>query len=96
MEGSVILTLAPREPRVKLVYDYRPLKSFKARYLQGPWLRVGAASFGTAKTDGIFPGLEWLRGNEWSSGTDWMSHPKALSRCAPPQQGDRASHGPEP
>jgi hypothetical protein len=39
---------------------------------------VGAASFGTAKTDGIFPGVEWLRGSEWSSGTDWIAHPQAL------------------
>jgi hypothetical protein len=78
MEGSVSLTLDPKEPRVKLLYQYRPLKAFKARYLQGPWLRVGAASFGAAKTDGIFPGVEWLRGDEWSSGTDWIAHPQAL------------------
>ncbi len=78
MEGTVSLTIAPDEARVTLLYQYKPLKPFQVRYLQGPWLRVGAASFGAAKTDGIFPGVEWVRGKEWSSGTDWIAHPAAL------------------
>jgi hypothetical protein len=78
IEGTVTLTLAPDRPIARLACEYRPLKPLTARYLRGPWLRVGAAGFGAAKTDGIFPGVEWLRGTEWSSGTDWMQHPHAL------------------
>ena len=78
LEGTVSLTLAPDRAAFKLSCDYRPLKPLRVRYLRGPWVRVGAGSFGAAKTDGIFPGIEWLLGDEWSSGTDWMQHPHAL------------------
>ena len=49
-----------------------------ARYIRGPWLKAGQDSFGAAKDDGIFPGIEWLVGEEWSSGTDWFKDPWAL------------------
>jgi hypothetical protein len=78
MEGTVSITLEPKAPVVKLVYDLKPLTKLGVRYFRGPWLKVGSGSFGTAKTDGIFPGLEWLVGDEWSSGTDWFQHPDAL------------------
>jgi len=82
MEGTVTLTLAPDVPILKIVYEFKPLAILAVRYLRGPWLKVGANSFGAAKDDGIFPGVEWLIGNEWSSGTDWFQHPWAL-RVAP-------------
>lgn len=78
IEGTVSITLVPDRAIARLACEYRPLKPLTARYLRGPWLRVGAASFQAAKTDGIFPGIEWLRNQEWSSGTDWMQHPHAL------------------
>ena len=78
IEGSVTVTLEANRPIARLTYEYQPIKPLSVRYLRGPWLRVGAASFGPAKTDGIFPGVEWLRAAEWSSGTDWMQHPHAL------------------
>lgn len=78
LEGTVSITLAPQAPVAKLVYDLKPLTTLGARYLRGPWLKVGSGTFGTAKTDGILPGVEWLWGDEWSSGTDWFQHPEAL------------------
>jgi hypothetical protein len=53
-----------------------------ARYVRGPWLKVGEGVFGSAKTDAIFPGIEWLLDEEWSSGTDWFKDPWAM-RWAP-------------
>jgi hypothetical protein len=47
-------------------------------YIRGPWLRIGANSFGIKKYDAIFPGVEWVVDDEWSSGTDWFEHPQAL------------------
>jgi hypothetical protein len=78
LEGTVSITLEREAPVAKLVYDLKPLTPLGVRYIRGPWLKVGSGSFGTAKTDGIFPGVEWLMGDEWSSGTDWFQHPDAL------------------
>lgn len=78
IEGTVSITLEPEAPVAKLVYDLKPLTQLGARYFRGPWLKVGSGSFGVAKTDGIFPGVEWVVGDEWSSGTDWFQHPDAL------------------
>jgi hypothetical protein len=82
LEGTVSITLEREAPIAKLVYDLHPLTPLGVRYIRGPWLKVGSGSFGAAKTDGIFPGVEWLLGGEWSSGTDWFQHPDAL-RLAP-------------
>jgi len=78
LEGTVTITLEPDAARAKLVYDLHPVKPFSARYIRGLWLKVGAGSFGVAKTDGLFPGVDWVIGDEWSSGTDYMQHPHAL------------------
>jgi hypothetical protein len=78
LEGTVSITLEAKAPVAKLVYDLKPLRTLGVRYFRGPWLKVGSGSFGVAKADGIFPGLEWLVGDEWSSGTDWFQHPDAL------------------
>jgi len=82
LDGTVTITLDRDAARVRLSYEYKPLKTVSLRYLRGPWLRVGAGTFGVKKTDGIVPGVEWLEGDEWSSGTDYMMHPRAL-RVAP-------------
>jgi len=82
IEGIVTVTLDPGSPVLRLAYEFKLLAILEMSYLRGPWLEVGADSFGAAKDDGIFPGLEWLVGNEWSSGTDWFQHPWAL-RVAP-------------
>lgn len=87
----------PQEPQYKgeavfALHPELPVLSFEMRcvaqtavtlsYIRGPWLRAGAASFGAAKTDAIFSGVEWCLGDEWSSSTDWFPHPWAL-RMAP-------------
>ena len=82
MEGTVVVTLAQEAPVLRLEYRFRLLTDLAVSWVRGPWLKVGANSFGAAKDDGIFPGLEWLQGDEWSSGTDWFQHPWAL-RVAP-------------
>ncbi|NLV73702.1 MAG: hypothetical protein GXY52_03305 [Chloroflexi bacterium] len=78
IEGEVVLSLADDEPYVRYHMQVTAQFGFKLNYLRGPWLRVGADSFGTDKVDAIFPGIEWLRGEEWSSGTDWFAYPEAL------------------
>ncbi|MCE5257753.1 MAG: hypothetical protein LLG44_01655 [Chloroflexi bacterium] len=78
LAGTVVLSLAKNENVIgyKMVVDAQ--FGFKLKRLRGPWLRVGADSFGADKTDAIFPGIEWLEGAEWSSGTDWFDHPERL------------------
>ena len=73
--GEVTLTLSPDKPLVSMKYRLRSTANYYARYIRGPWLRVGEGSFGTKKDDAIFPGVEWLVGDEWSSGSDWFKYP---------------------
>lgn len=75
--GEVRLTLAPDAPRLTVSCRYVSKANQYARYVRGPWLKVGADSFGSNKTDAILPGVEWLVGEEWSSGTDWFKDPWA-------------------
>ncbi len=75
--GEVTLTLAPDEALITMTCRYRSTGDFYARYIRGPWLRVGQDSFGTAKDDAIFPGVEWVIDEEWSSGTDFFKDPWA-------------------
>ena len=82
MEGTVTFVLEPDAPILRLIYEFKSLAILSVSYLRGPWLKIGADSFGAAKEDGIFPGVEWLIGDEWSSGTDWFRDPWAL-RVAP-------------
>lgn len=78
MEGEVTITLAPNSPLLTLSYRLISKANQHARYVRGPWLKVGEGSFGGAKTDAIFPGVEWLIGNEWSSGKEWFKDPWAM------------------
>ena len=81
-KGTVTLTLPNDEARIYYKAEIEPQFLIYLRRIRGLWLRVGADSFGTARHDAIFPGVEWVIGDEWSSGTDWFEHPKAL-RVAP-------------
>ncbi|MBN1874264.1 MAG: hypothetical protein JXA33_08530 [Anaerolineae bacterium] len=77
LEGEVTLTLDPVRPVIYLSQRFVAKGNVYAHYVRGPWLKVGADGFGTAKDDAIFPGVEWLVGDEWSSGTDWFKDPWA-------------------
>jgi hypothetical protein len=77
MVGEATLTLAPDQPVLKVSLRLISQANQWARYVRGPWLKAGEGSFGAAKVDAIFPGVEWLLGDEWSSGTDWFKDPWA-------------------
>lgn len=78
MVGDVALTLGPDSPVLSISFNFISKANQYARYIRGPWLKVGQDSFGIEKDDAIFPGVEWLLGNEWSSGTDWFKDPWAM------------------
>jgi len=78
LKGTVTLTLPNDEAVVYYEMAVEPQFTIYLRSLRGVWLRVGANSFGTARYDAIFPGIEWVVNDEWSSGTDWFEHPEAL------------------
>lgn len=78
MTGEVLLTLAPDKPVLAVQYRLVSKANQYARYVRGPWLKVGEGAFGSSKTDAIFPGVEWLLDAEWSSGTDWFKDPWAM------------------
>ncbi|MHB9033813.1 MAG: hypothetical protein ACYC6L_12295 [Anaerolineae bacterium] len=86
VKGTVVLSLAPDDFVIGYRLEVTAQFVFKLKYLRGAWLRVGADSFGTAKDDAIFPGVEWLEGQEWSSGTDWFDHPERLRLTPHPQK----------
>ncbi len=77
LEGEVILTLSPDRSILSLSHRFTAKGNVTARYIRGPWLKVGQDAFGTEKDDALFPGVEWLVGAEWSSGTDWFKDPWA-------------------
>lgn len=76
--GEVTLTLAKDQPLIYLQYRLKATGNYYARYIRGPWLKVGEASFGIRKDDSMLPGVDWPTGDEWSSGTDWFKDPWAL------------------
>ncbi len=82
MVGAVTITLPPDRPVIYLSYRLISKANQYARYVRGPWLKVGEGTFGAARTDAILPGVEWLIDDEWSSGTDWFKDPWAM-RVAP-------------
>ena len=76
--GEVRITLAPDAPILRISQRFRSQGNVYARYIRGPWLKVGQDSFGVAKDDAIFPGIDWLVADEWSSGTDYFKDPWAM------------------
>ncbi|MFA5814530.1 MAG: hypothetical protein WC865_02805 [Bacteroidales bacterium] len=76
--GEVTLTLAKGKPLIYLQYRLTATGNYYAKYVRGPWLKVGEASFGIKKDDSMIPGVEWVMGDEWSSGIDWFKDPWAL------------------
>jgi hypothetical protein len=76
--GEVTLTLAKDKPLIYLKYRLTATGNYYARYIRGPWLKVGEGSFGIKKDDSMLPGVEWAMGDEWSSGIDWFKDPWAL------------------
>ncbi len=78
LKGTVTLTLPNDEAMIYYEMALEPQFTIYLRSLRGIWLRIGADSFGSARYDAIFPGIEWVINDEWSSGTDWFEHPQAL------------------
>ena len=76
--GEVTLTLAKDKPLIYLQYKLKATGNYYARYIRGPWLKVGEASFGAKKDDSMLPGVDWPMGEEWSSGIDYFKDPWAL------------------
>ncbi len=75
LKGTIKLTLPKNSAAFKLDYDLMWLGSNGFVAIHGPWLLAGADSFGLHKTDGVFPGVEWLRTDEWSSNQNAMMWP---------------------
>lgn len=80
--GTLTLSLEEAAPRLHYRLAVQFQFPLRLRALQGPWLKIGADSFGMDKHDAILPGMEWVIDDEWSSGTDFIEHPFAL-RVAP-------------
>ncbi len=76
--GEVSIILDKDEPLIYLDYSLKATGNYYARYIRGPWLKVGEGSFGIDKDDAILPGVEWAIKDEWTSGTDWFKDPWAM------------------
>ncbi len=86
VKGRVVLSLKEDEPWIGYSLFVKPEFSVRFRSLRGPWLHVGAESFGLERTDAILPGLEWLIGDEWSSGTENLAPPFAMRMTPDPRK----------
>ena len=86
LSGTLVLTLADDEPVIGYRLEVQAQHLIYLKRLRGAWLRVGAESFGEARTDAIFPGIDWIVGNEWSSGTDWFEEHQALRMTPHPHK----------
>ena len=66
--------LVPGDPRqVRVVAHAAPSASARVHHFTGPTFLAGEGSFGDRKTDGLFPGLEYLGPDEPSSSTAFAS-----------------------
>ena len=86
LSGTVVLTLADDEPVIRYRLEVQAQHLIRLKRLRGVWMRVGAESFGEARTDAIFPGIDWTVGDEWSSGTDWFEEHEALRMTPHPHK----------
>jgi len=75
--GEVTITMAKDQPVIYLEFRLKATGNYYARYIRGPWLKVGQGSFGIDKEDAILPGVDWAIDKEWTSGTDWFKDPWA-------------------
>lgn len=84
LTGTLTLTLPPDEPVVRLSWRLQSNADCSVGYIRGPWFRAGdgEGSFGQAKADALFPGVDWALAEEWTSGSDSFRDPWAL-RVAP-------------
>lgn len=76
------ITFTGDERQLAIYAEARPSAGGKVLHFPGVWLRAGEGSFGAAKSDAIFPGLEYLLDDEPSSGTAFSSETYA-SRVNP-------------
>jgi len=86
LNGTVVLSLADDEPVIRYRLEVQTLQLIRLKRLRGVWMRVGAESFGEARTDAILPGIDWTIGDEWSSGTDWFEEHEALRMTPHPHK----------
>ncbi len=84
--GEVSITLDKNKALIYLKYRLISTGNYYARYIRGPWLKIGEGSFGTAKEDAILPGVEWAINDEWTSGTDWFKDPWAMKYVPHPNK----------
>lgn len=74
---------ASGDGRFDIAWELESHLDLHAKYLRGPWLRVGAGSFGSERDDAILPGIDWATDREWTSGDDWFRDPWSM-RAVPP------------
>ena len=82
ISGRVVIEVGG-DGRFNLSWELESHLDVYAKYLRGPWLRVGAASFGSERDDAILPGIDWAIGREWTSGDDGFRDPWSM-RAVPP------------
>ena len=78
IKGKVSFTLKSGSSVVEMNYQLESTGNYYAKYIRGPWLKVGESSFGIDKDDAILPGVDWAIEDEWTSGTDFFKDPWAL------------------
>ncbi|MGH2558932.1 MAG: hypothetical protein ACRDJH_07695 [Thermomicrobiales bacterium] len=65
--------LTPNPRQVEIIARAAPSAPTKVLHFSGPTFLAGEGSFGARKTDGLFPGLEYLTKDEPSSSTAFAS-----------------------
>jgi hypothetical protein len=80
LEHTFALTDDPRQ--VRIVATATPSEDARVLHFSGPTILAGDGAFGARKTDGLFPGLEYLAEDEPSSSTAFASSAHA-SRIVP-------------
>jgi hypothetical protein len=81
-QGNIVFSLKDRGDTICATYSVSCGSLRRITDLVGPSLCAGDRSFGSAKTQALFPGLEWLEGNESSSNTLECA-PEVSNRAVP-------------